>query len=334
MNIGIIGTGKIGTRMAVTLEALADPSLCAYAVAARDYEKTRAFAQKFGVRKAYRSYLDLTSDPNIDLVYIGTPHVDHYEHARAAILAGKAVLCEKPFTVNAVQARELFALAAQKRVFITEAMWVRFLPWRHMVDEMIAEGKIGEPRFVTANLGYDNSAIARILDPALAGGAFLDLSVYTVNFALTVLGTDISAISADAVLSPSGVDLSNSITLKYKNGAMASLASTVLVNTDRHAAVCGTKGWIVADNVIRADHVSLFDLDRREMARYATPKRITGFEYQVRACRSALDQGLLACAEIPHAETVKNLEILDAARAKTGVRFPFEADSVATGDLL
>ena len=325
MNIGIIGTGKIGTRMATTLVSLADPALAAVAVAARDYEKTQAFAKCYGIPKAYRDYRELLADKDVDLVYIGTPHAEHYAHARAAIEAGKAVLLEKPFTVNAKEARELFALAERKGVFITEAMWVRFLPWRKMVGDLIAADEIGVPRFVTANLGYANSHIPRMLDPNLAGGAYLDLGVYTVNFALTYLGSDVSSVCADAVLSDTGVDLSNSITLKYENGCMASLASTILVNTDRHGVVSGTKGFIVADNIIRADSIAVFDADRREMRRFATPKRITGFEYQVRACRDAIEKGLTECAEIPHAETLKNLEILDAARVQTGVRFPFEA---------
>ena len=186
MKIGILGAGGIAVQMAKTVAGMKDVEN--YAVAARRFERAQAFAEKYGFSKAYGSYEEMLADPQVDLVYIATPHSHHYLHAKMCLEAGKNVLCEKAFTVNADQARKLFALAKEKNLLITEAIWTRYMPSRKMIDDIISSGVIGEVTAVTANLNYAISEVERIRKPELAGGALLDVGVYTINFASMVLG--------------------------------------------------------------------------------------------------------------------------------------------------
>ena len=186
MKIGILGAGGIAVQMAKTVAGMKDVEN--YAVAARSFERAQAFAEKYGFSKAYGSYEEMLADPQVDLVYIATPHSHHYLHAKMCLEAGKNVLCEKAFTVNADQARKLFALAKEKDLLITEAIWTRYMPSRKMIDDIISSGVIGEVTAVTANLNYAISEVERIRKPELAGGALLDVGVYTINFASMVLG--------------------------------------------------------------------------------------------------------------------------------------------------
>ena len=186
MKIGILGAGGIAVQMAKTVAGMKDVEN--YAVAARSFERAQAFAEKYGFSKAYGSYEEMLADPQVDLVYIATPHSHHYLHAKMCLEAGKNVLCEKAFTVNADQARKLFALAKEKNLLITEAIWTRYMPSRKMIDDIISSGVIGEVTAVTANLNYAISEVERIRKPELAGGALLDVGVYTINFASMVLG--------------------------------------------------------------------------------------------------------------------------------------------------
>ena len=186
MKIGILGAGGIAVQMAKTVAGMKDVEN--YAVAARSFERAQAFAEKYGFSKAYGSYEEMLADPQVDLVYIATPHSHHYLHAKMCLEAGKNVLCEKAFTVNADQARKLFTLAKEKNLLITEAIWTRYMPSRKMIDDIISSGVIGEVTAVTANLNYAISEVERIRKPELAGGALLDVGVYTINFASMVLG--------------------------------------------------------------------------------------------------------------------------------------------------
>ena len=188
LKVGILGAGGIACAMAKTISQM--PSACCFAVASRDLEKARKFAEKWGIKKAYGSYEEMLSDPGVDLVYVATPHSHHYPHVRLCLEHGKHVLCEKAFTVNAAQARELFRIAKDKRLLLTEAMWTRYLPMRGTINEVLRSGIVGKPWLLTANLGYMISDVERLKEPSLAGGALLDVGVYPLNFAAMVFGND------------------------------------------------------------------------------------------------------------------------------------------------
>lgn len=187
VKIGIIGAGWIAEQMAITLRGMTGVE--AYAIASRSMQNAREFADRWGFARAYGSYEEMLDDEQVQLVYIATPHSHHLEHARMSLLRGKPVLCEKAFTANARQAEELLNLAHERNLFITEAIWTRYMPLSQTINKLIADGAIGHPMTLSANLGYPIGNRERLMQPALAGGALLDLGVYALNFASMVFGT-------------------------------------------------------------------------------------------------------------------------------------------------
>lgn len=322
MRIGILGAGNIARNMAKTLNAMEDATL--YAVGAREKERAEAFAKEYGAEKAYGSYEELVSDPEVELIYIATPHSHHFAHAKLCIEHGKPVLCEKAFMANAEQAKEICKLAEERNVFLTEAIWTRYLPSRTMIDEVIRNGEIGEVTFVTANLGYDIKNVERIWNPALAGGGLLDVGIYPLTFISMVLGNDVKEIVSTCTKTKTGVDEQCAIILKYDNGVMATAHCGILAGTEQYGIVYGTEGYLIAENINNVTGIKVYSKERKLIKECKVPKQITGFEYQVRASMKAIREGRLECEEIPHAESIVMMELMDKLRADWGIRYPFE----------
>ena len=320
MKIGIIGTGWIAERMAITLMGM--KGVEAYAVASRQLQTARDFAEKWGFTRAYGSYEEMLTDEQVELVYIATPHSHHYEHARMSLLHGKAVLCEKAFTSNAREAEELLKLAKEKSLFITEAIWTRYMPLSQTINEIIASDIIGRPMTLSANLSYPIGNRERLRQPALAGGALLDLGVYTLNFASMVFGTRIENITSTCIKTDTGVDAQNSITLTFKDGKIAVLHSTMLSMTDRQGIISGEKGHIIVENINNPQRITVVTEDYQTVAVYNCPPQITGYEYQVYASMEALKNGWLESPFMPHAETLRIMRLMDSLRKEWGVRYP------------
>ncbi len=321
MKIGILGAGNIARKMAVTVNGMNDVILGA--VASRNAEKAKAFAEEFGAEKYYDSYEALALDDGIDLIYIATPHSHHYEHARLCLNAGRNVLCEKAFTANYTQAKELIDLAESKGLYIGEAIWTRYLPMRFKLDEIIASGVIGEISSLTANLGYSIAHVERLQKPELAGGALLDLGVYTINFALMAFGADIAKISSSCMKNEYGVDTHNTVIFDYKDGKTAILHSNMNANTDLKGIIYGSNGRIEFENVNNCEGIDVF-LNDGTVTRYETPEQITGFEYQVEASLEAVRKGKTECYQMPHSEILRVMKIMDDLRAEWGIIYPFE----------
>lgn len=326
LKVGILGAGGIACAMAKTISQM--PSACCFAVASRDLEKARKFAEKWGIKKAYGSYEEMLSDPGVDLVYVATPHSHHYPHVRLCLEHGKHVLCEKAFTVNAAQARELFRIAKDRRLLLTEAMWTRYLPMRGTINEVLRSGIVGKPWLLTANLGYMISDVERLKEPSLAGGALLDVGVYPLNFAAMVFGNDPVSIQGSAVLSDKGVDRQDSITLRYADGRMAVLNATMMGMSDRRGVIDCDNGMLEIVNINCPQELRVYNRERVLIASYRAPKCITGYEYEVEACIRALDAGGIECPLMPHAETVRMMEWMDGLRAQFGVRYPEEIEKL------
>lgn len=197
MNVGILGAGNIAATMAKTLNRMQEARF--YAIASRTQDRADDFARQYGAVRAYGSYEAMLADPNVDLVYIATPHALHYQQGLQCIAHGKPVLCEKAFTANAPQAKALVRSAAEHRVFITEAIWTRYMPSRALIAEVVASGELGEIVSVSANLGYPVGSRERLRSPALAGGALLDMGVYPLNFICMTLGSDIADIRSACI---------------------------------------------------------------------------------------------------------------------------------------
>ena len=322
MKMAILGAGSIARAMSATINEM-DEVTC-YAIASRDLKKAEAFAKELGFEKAYGSYEEMLSDPEVNLVYVATPHSHHCEHVKLCLNYGKHVLCEKACAINSKQAEEMIALAMKKKLLLTEAIWTRYMPLRKTLADIIASGIIGNVSMLTANLGYPINHIPRLIEPSLAGGALLDVGVYPLNFALMVFGNDIERITSTAVITEKGVDSQNSITLIYKDGRVAVLNSTMLSQTDRQGIISGSKGFIVAENINNCGRIRVYDLNRKEIACYKAPNQISGYEYEVRACIRAIEEGKLECEEMPHAETIRVMQIMDSLRKEWGVIYPGE----------
>ena len=200
MKIGVLGAGKISHSVVPAMIGLEE--IQCWAVASRDYEKAKAFADQYGFQKAYGSYEEMLRDPEVELVYVATPHSHHYEHMMLCMEHGKAVLCEKAFTMNGGQARKIKEYANAHGIFAAEAIWPRYMPSRKIIDDVIASGVIGKVNTLTANLSYVIHQVPRIYEPALAGGALLDIGVYGINFALMHFGTDIERVESSVQIHP------------------------------------------------------------------------------------------------------------------------------------
>ncbi|MDR0197212.1 MAG: Gfo/Idh/MocA family oxidoreductase [Oscillospiraceae bacterium] len=322
MNAGIIGTGWIAEKMAYTLNEMSkDEDVRLAAVASRAKETADEFARRFGVPKAYASYEELCADESVDLVYIATPHAFHYGNMLTALGAGRNVLCEKSFTVNAAQARAAVDSAAGKGLFIAEAIWTRYLPLREKFS-LLAEGAIGTPLSLDAEIAYPNAGIKRMYEPGLAGGALLDLGVYAVNFALMAFGSDISEIKSSCDFFSTGVDRENEITFVYADGKTARLVSSLARQGDNMGIITGTEGRLVFKNINNYEWVEIHD--KRGVTRLPRPKQITGYEYQVRSCARALGRGAKECEEMPRREIIRVMEIMDEIRGQWGLKYPGE----------
>ena len=324
LRVGIIGTGWIAEKAAITLAGL---TMCeAYAVGSRSQEKADEFARKWDVKKAYGSYAELMADPDVDLVYVGTPHSHHYDVTREALLAGKPCLVEKAFMANRREAKEIIDLAHEQKVFLAEAIWTRYQPVVNMVRELINSGRIGTPRLLTATLGYSMGDKPRIMRADLCGGALLDLGVYALNFVRMFFPADIVSIDSQCVKSTTGMDLTNAITLVLADGMLCNLQSSAACVGDNIGVIAGSEGNLIIDNINNPQTITVNGPDRTYIETIRVPKQITGYEYQFVACRQALIDGLLEPLEMPHKETLYIMELMDGLRQKWGVRYPMDEE--------
>ncbi len=321
MRIGILGAGGIARKMAHTVNNMDNMTLAA--IGSRNIDKAKEFAQEFSIPTAYGSYEELVADSSLDLIYVATPHSRHYEDALLCLENGRNVLCEKPFTANAKQAEELIALAESKDLFIGEAIWTRYLPMRFTLDEILASGVIGTPSYLTADLGYQINHVERLIKPELAGGALLDLGVYTINFALMAFGNDVKEIISSCNKNEYGVDTNNSIIMNFADGKTAMLHSNLNALTDLRGMIYGDKGRIEFENINNCEGITVY-LNDGTVTRYDTPPQITGFEYQVQAAADAIAAGKTECPQMPHSDILRVQRIMTDLRSEWGIHYPFE----------
>lgn len=319
MNVGILGAGHISAKVVRTL--IQTEGIKVYAVASRSLEKAEDFAREFGIEKAYGSYQELVDDPAVDLVYVATPNTFHFAHASLAINAGKAVLCEKPFTANAREARELVALAREKKVYLAEAIWTRYMPMRKTLMEIISSGMIGRPRTLTSSLCYPMEKKERVIRPELGGGTLLDIGVYNLNLARMVFGTDITKKDSIAIKGETGVDMYESIVLQWKGGEVATLISGAYSRCNREALITGEDGYLVIENMNSMDAFRVYK-NYELVAEYHTEGRISGYEYEFLAAKDAIEKGLTESPFMPLDETVSIMELMDSFRKDWGVVYP------------
>lgn len=323
INMAIMGAGNIARYMATALNGLGE-QVCAYGVASRSMDKAEAFAKEWHFQRAYGSYEELAKDPAVDLVYIATPHAMHYENARLCVEHGRAVLVEKAFTANAAQARELIRLAEERRVFLTEAIWTRYTPARQIVENLLAEGVIGKPLSLEAEFSVPLSHKRRMYDPALAGGALLDLGMYCLTFASMYFGNAITDVTSRGERLDTGVDATDDITYTYEDGRKARLRTSMITGPVNRGEIRGTQGYIQVDHLNNFSAIRVYDAEGNLRRQPEIPDQINGYEYEVLACVRALKAGALECEEMPHSETLEIMEQMDRLRQDWGVVYPFE----------
>lgn len=322
MKLAILGPGRIARTVTQTLAALGEIEL--YAVASRTPGRAEDFAREFGFAKAYDSYEAMLQDPAVELVYITTPHSHHFEQMMLCLEYGKHVICEKAFTMNADQARKVRELAAQKGLYVAEAIWTRYMPSRQMINEIISSGVIGSVNTLTANLSYNIAYKSRIMEPALAGGALLDIGIYGLNFALMHCGDDIDRIESSVQLTETGVDAMETITVFYKDGRMAVLTHSIYCRSDRKGIIHGEKGYMIVENINNPQSISVYDANDKLLQYHEVPKQISGYEYEFQEAVRCIREGKTESDSMPWDRTIQVMEIMDSLRKQWGVVYPQE----------
>ena len=323
MKVGILGAGQIAAAMAATLNGM-DDEYQAYAIASRTLAKAEAFAAQWHIPHAYGSYEEMLQDPEVDLVYIATPHALHNKHAELCIRYHKPALVEKPFCCNKEQAEKVFADAEKEGVFITEAMWTRYMPGVSVLRDLIQSGRIGKVHMIRADVSYPMQGKARLNDPSLGGGALLDVGIYALHFAMMLRDEMPLSIDGSCTKTDTGVDSQENMTLTYKDGMAACLTSSMEVSSPLEGIIQGEKGRIRVKGPVSIKEIEVCDHRGNVLLKPEIPPQITGYEYEVEACAEALKAGHLQCDVYPHEETVKILEVMDRLREKWGIRYPFE----------
>jgi len=320
---GILGTGRIAKTFAQGLAVLPDAELVA--VGSRSQSAADAFGDEFRVPHRHASYVALADDPDVDVVYVATPHSLHRENSRLCLQAGKAVLCEKPFAINAAQAEEVIALARKKRLFLMEAMWTRFLPVLVRVRELLAEGAIGEVRLLNADFGFSATfdPRGRLFDPHLGGGALLDVGVYLVSLASMVFGPPVR-IASMAHLGRTGVDEQAAAILGYERGQLAVLTTAVRTSTPQEAILMGTGGQMRIHSQWWHPTTLTLALEGREEEVIYLPFEGNGYHYEAAEVMDCLRSGRLESDVMPLDETLAIMETMDQMRAQWGLRYPME----------
>lgn len=326
MKIGILGAGRIAVTLAETMNKM--PEVECYGVASRDLEKAKAFAKEHGFAHAFGSYEGMLADDEVELVYIATPHSHHYRHMKMCLDAGKHVLCEKSFTVNAKQAEEIFSLAKEKKLLVTEAIWTRYMPSRKIINDLLAEKVIGEVTKLTANLNYPLCDKERIVKPELAGGALLDVGVYTLNFAYMHFGEGVKEMRSAVQLTDAGVDGENGMLLLYEDGRMAVLNSGIHSKSDSQGVFYGSAGCMVVENINNPEQIKIYDKDRNLVREVAVPEQISGYEYEILETIDCIKKGELECPSMPHKDSIEMMRIMDELREEWGVKYPADIESL------
>ncbi|MDB5507039.1 MAG: oxidoreductase [Devosia sp.] len=318
---GILATGWIAE---LQVKDLLQHGHTVTAVGSRSQAGADAFAQQFGIATAHPSYAALCADPNVDIVYVATPHPMHAENAILALNAGKHVMMEKPFTLNAREAAEVVALAKAKHLVVLEAMWTRFLPHMIRIREILASGVLGEIRSVIADHTQDlpDDPKHRLNDPALGGGALLDLGIYPLSFIHEVLGAP-SSIKATARMKETGVDGSIAAVLGYDSGAIALTISASDAAGSNSAVIIGTEGRIEIDRVwYIPTSFTVYDSQNTVIETYQSEVEGRGMQYQAAEAERLILSGLIAGEILPPDETVAIMTTLDAIRAQIGLVYP------------
>ena len=320
---GIIGPGKIANKFAVALGLAGNARL--EAVASREESRARDFAATYEAARYYTRYEELAADPDIDAVYIATPHGYHAEHALLCLRQGKAVLCEKPMALYTAQVQDMVDAARRHNAFLMEAMWTRFLPLMEKVLELIREGRIGTVQYVRADFGFfaPFNPDGRLYNMRLGGGSLLDIGIYPLFLCMQLLGEP-DLIRAAGQLSPTGSDTTCHAILQYRDGRSAVISSTLTCQTSITAEIAGTGGMIQLPTPWYKNDTLVLRRPNEEAQTIRVEPMVNGFEYQIREVTRCVEAGLIESPSMSHKFSLSMCRVMDAIRGQIGVRYEGE----------
>lgn len=320
---GILSTGNIAEQFAKGLAVLDDAELAA--VGSRSQESADQFGDKYNVPRRHASYEALANDPDIDAIYVATPHTLHAENTLLCLRAGKAVLCEKPFAINAAQAESMVHEARERGLFLMEAMWTRFLPHMARLRELVREGVIGDLRMLTANFGFrtEFNPQSRLFDPQLGGGALLDVGIYPVSLASMLFGAP-AQIASEAELGQTGVDEQSAFVFRYDGGQLALLSCAIRTTTVHDAVVYGTNGHIRINTPWWGPSSLTLALNGQAEQHLTFDNLGNGYNYEAAEVAACLRSGKTESTIMPLDETLASMRTLDTIRSQWGLRYPGE----------
>jgi predicted dehydrogenase len=320
---GILGTG--GIAQAFTTDILGE-GMVVTAVGSRSQVTADEFAKRNGIPTAHGSYEALVADPDVDVIYVSTPHPYHLPNALLVLNAGKHALVEKPFTINAAEARELVDVANEKKLVVLEAMWTRWLPHMVRIREILKAGTLGDVRTVIAdhNQRISEDPQHRINAPELGGGALLDLGIYPISFAWDVFGKP-QTVQSISSPTPTGVDRQTAVLFSYSDGQQAVLHTASDTKGPNRASIIGTKGWIEIERTFyMPTSFTVFASDGSVIERYEHPVKNRGMQYQAWEAERLITSGLTASDVLPTSQSIEIMEVLDQIRAQIGLVYPGE----------
>lgn len=319
---GIFGTGNIADTFANEFEYVEKGKIIA--VASRDQKRADSFAEKHNIKKAYQGYDMLVKDKDIDVVYIATPHNFHYENTILCLKNDKAVLCEKPIAVNSEQTRNMIKIAKDTNLFLMEAMWTYFLPAIQKAVEWISEGKIGQIKFMTANFGFrtDFNPDSRLFNPELAGGSLLDVGIYPIALANLFLIEKPVDIKAEASIGSTRVDEYDSIILRYKDGEMAQINTSIRADLKDNASIYGTEGYIHIPQFWKANKVILRNSNSK--ITYKDKRKSKGYNYEIEEVNRNILNNVKESKIMSLQKSMDNISVMDKIREIIGLKYPFE----------
>lgn len=319
--IGILGASRIARKFASDAKAVRVTSL--YAVAARNIESAKKFQEAFHMEQSYGSYEELINDDKVDIIYISTPNSFHKEHVLMCLNAGKAVICEKPFALNTKEVREMLEAAADKKVFLMEAMWTRYFPSVSKVQEWLGESKIGAIKMFQGDFGFKRESREDIrFERHLGGGALLDVGIYPISFASMIFGRQPEQIDAKAVLTEEGVDERICMQFVYGEGQMAQLSASIDLGTPRNAYIIGEKGYIHLPHAWYGKKAYLYDHEGQLVEEFIDTTKELGYRYELEEVAKCLEAGKMESDQMTLKESLEIMETLDRIRKLIGVQYP------------
>ena len=321
---GILGTGKIAHKFAQDLKLV--PEARVVAVGSRSQASADEFGAQYDIPNRHATYEGLADDPEVDVIYIATPHGLHHQNSLLCLNAGKHVLCEKAFTINAQEAQEVIALAREKKLFIMDAIWTRFMPSMYEVRRILHEGLIGEVQFVNATFGFKPpyEPEARLFNPELGGGTLLDIGIYPIQLAFMVYGEKPQELISTAYMGQTGVDERTAIIFRYGGGRLATINTSCTLQMTSDATIYGTNGYIhIQAPFWHSQNISLYMAGENPKLIH-TPLTGFGYSHEIMEVHACLDANQTESQWMPLDETLAIMQTMDALRAQWGLKYPQE----------